>query len=104
MGKNIGKNTSKNLSGKYNQQLLDHAKHSAADALKSSSKRLIKKTAETTGDLMGNKILWNKLRGSQKSPKSSTQTFTNEHDKEIPEEIYIFLEGRQKIIHELRLK
>ena len=43
MGKNIGKNTSKNLSGKYNQQLLDHAKHSAADALKSSSKRLIKK-------------------------------------------------------------
>ena len=57
MGKNIGKNTSKNLSGKYNQQLLNHAKHSAADALKSSSKRLIKKTAETTGDLMGNKIL-----------------------------------------------
>ena len=58
MGKNIGKNISKNLSGKYNQELLDHAKQFAIDALKTISKRAIKKTAETTGDLTltGNKI------------------------------------------------
>ena len=50
MGKNIGKNTSKNLSGKYSprmlvmhQKLLDHAKKSATDALKTSSKRVIQK-------------------------------------------------------------
>ena len=44
MGKNIGKN--KTLSGKYSQKLLDHAKNSATDALKTTSKRIIKKTGE----------------------------------------------------------
>ena len=36
MGTNIGKNISKCFSGKYSQKLLDHAKTSAADALKTS--------------------------------------------------------------------
>ena len=36
MGKNIGKNRSKNLSGEYSQKLRDHAKHSATDALKTT--------------------------------------------------------------------
>ena len=44
MGKNIGKN--KTLSGKYSQKLLDHAKNSATDALKTTSKRIIQKTGE----------------------------------------------------------
>ena len=39
MGKNIGKNISKNLRGKYSQKLLDHAKKSATDALKTFSKK-----------------------------------------------------------------
>ena len=43
MGKNIDKNTSQNLSSKYSQKLLDHAKHSATDALKTSLKRVILK-------------------------------------------------------------
>ena len=47
MGKNMGKNISKNLTNKYNQILRDNSKHSATDALK---------TAESTGDLIGNKI------------------------------------------------
>ena len=34
MIKNIGKNISKNLSGKYRQKLIDHPKQSATDALK----------------------------------------------------------------------
>ena len=37
--KNIGKNLSKILSGKYCQKLLDHAKKSATDALKTTSKK-----------------------------------------------------------------
>ena len=41
MGKNIGKYISKNLSSKYSQKLLDHAKQSTTDALKSTSKRTI---------------------------------------------------------------
>ena len=50
MGKNIGKNISKSLSGKYSQELLDHAKQSATDALKTSPKRVIQKTAEASGN------------------------------------------------------
>ena len=52
MGKNVGKSISKTLSIKYSQKLLDHAKQSATDALKTTSKRAIQKTAEATGDLM----------------------------------------------------
>ena len=55
MGINIGKSISKNLSCKYSRKVLDQAKQSTADALKTPSKRVIQKTAETTGDLIGNK-------------------------------------------------
>ena len=50
MGKNVSKNNNQNL-GKYNQNLLDYAKQSATDALKTISKRVIPKTAKATGDL-----------------------------------------------------
>ena len=56
MGENIGKTINANLSSKYSQKLLDHAKLSATDILKTASKRAIQKTAETTGYLIGNKI------------------------------------------------
>ena len=65
MGRNIGKNTSKNLSSKYSQKPFDHTKPSATDALKNASKRVIQKTAEANGDLIGNKLL-KKLQESQK--------------------------------------
>ena len=41
MGKHIGKNISKNLSSTYSQKLLDHAKQSTTDLLKTASKRAI---------------------------------------------------------------
>ena len=44
------------MSGKHSQKLLNHAKQSATDALKTSSKILIQKTEEATGDLIGNKV------------------------------------------------
>ena len=44
------------LSNKYGQKLLDSAKKSTTDAIKTASKRGIQKTAETTGDLVDNKI------------------------------------------------
>ena len=44
------------MSGKYSQKLLDLAKHSATNSPKSISKIVIQKTAEGTGDLIGNKI------------------------------------------------
>ena len=56
MGKNIDKSIRKNLRGKNSQRLLDHAKQSATDVLKTASKRAIQKTAKAAGDLIGNKI------------------------------------------------
>ena len=44
------------LSNKYGQKLLDSAKKSTTDAIKTASKREIQKTAKATGDLTGNKI------------------------------------------------
>ena len=41
--KNMRKSTCKNLTSKYNQKLLDYAKQSATDALKTASKRDIKR-------------------------------------------------------------
>ena len=63
--KNMDKIISKSFSGKYSQKLLDYAEKSATDALKAFSKKAIQKTAEATGDLIGNKIVI-KLLGFQK--------------------------------------
>ena len=108
--KNIGKNISKNLSGKYSQgmlatrqTILDCAKQSATDALKTVSKKGIQKTAEVTGDLIGNKISNRITKVSKTSHKTSSETVANEHDKEIPKERYISPEKRQKLLDDLRL-
>ena len=52
----MSRNICQNLSGKYNPKLLDSAKQSATDAIKTASKRATQKAAETTSDLVGNKI------------------------------------------------
>ena len=52
----FAKNIGKSLINKYGQKLLDSAKKSTVDAMKTTSKRAIQKTAEATGDLIGNKI------------------------------------------------
>lgn len=44
MGGNFGKNISKSSSSKYSQKIIDHAKPSATDVLKTVSKRVIQKT------------------------------------------------------------
>ena len=51
---NIGKKISENWSGKYSQNLLDHAKKSATNILKTATKKAIKETAEATGELIDN--------------------------------------------------
>ena len=55
MGFYLSPKTGKSLSNKYGQKLLDSAKISTADAIKTASKRASQKTAEATGDLIGNK-------------------------------------------------
>ena len=111
MCKTIGKNISKNLRGKYSpgilalrKKVLDHAKESATDAFKATSKRAIQKAAEATGDLIGKKIAKKITKVSKNSQQNNSETVTNEYDKEIPKERYIPPEERQEIIDELRLK
>ena len=45
----------KNISTKYSPKIVGSAKKSATDAIKTASKRSIKKTAESTVDLIGDK-------------------------------------------------
>ena len=99
MGKNIGKNKNKNLSGKYSRKFLYYAKQSAADVLKTTPKRVILKAAEATGDLMRNKIADRITKVSKNSQQNNSETVTNENDKEIPKERYISPEERQKIMN-----
>ena len=101
--KNIGKTISKNLNSKYNQKLFDHAKKSATDALKTTSKTVIQKTAGASGDLIGKKIADRITEVSKTLPKNNSETITNEHDQELPEERYLSPKERQEIIDELRL-
>ena len=46
----------RSMSNKYGKKLVDTAKKSATDAIKTVSKTAIQKTAEATGYLIGNKI------------------------------------------------
>ena len=97
MGKNISKNVSKSLNSKYSQIFLDHAKHSATDGFKTTSKRVIQKTAEASGDLIGNKIADKIKRVSKTSPQDNLEI-----NEERLREKYISPELRQKIIDDLR--
>ena len=51
--------------------VFDTAKKSAADAIKTASKRAIQKTAEATGDLVGNKIADKITSISKKKPDNN---------------------------------
>ena len=90
----------KNLSNKYGQKLVDTAKKPATDALKIAGKRAIQKTAESSGDLVGNFIA-DKITSISKKPASEPRS--DEVSNEIPKERYISPQERQKIIGQLRL-
>ena len=96
----FAKNICGNVSNKYGQKLVDTAKKSATDALKTTSKRAIRKTVEATGDLVGNKIA-DKITSISKKPAS--EPHSNAASNEMSKERYISPKEQQKIIDELRL-
>ena len=91
----------KSVSNKYGQKLLDSTKKSTTDTIKTASKIVIQKSAEATGELIGNKIADKTTSMSKKSSNNNN----NDEDVEltIHKKIYISLEERQQIINELRL-
>ena len=100
----FAKNVGTHLSNKYSQKLLDTAKKSTADAIKTASKRAIQKTAEETGDLIGNKIV-DKITSTSKKCNEKLPKDETEEDVEVTthKKRYISPKERQQIIDELRL-
>ena len=92
----------RSMSNKYGKKLVDTTKKSAADAIKTASKRAIQKTAEATGGLVGNKIA-DKITNVSK--KSTNKLATIDEDEELTthKKRYISPEERQQIIDKLRL-
>ena len=82
------------LGDKYGKKLIGTATKTGIDAAKTTSKRVVQKTAKATGDLTGNKIA-DKITSIGKS-KEKEKT-------KKPEEIYIPPEKRQQIIDDLKL-
>ena len=81
---------------KYGKKLMDTATKTGIDAGKTASKRVVQKTAEAKGDLIGNGI----------ADKITSIGKLKEKEKEKPketEEMCISLEKRQQIIDDLRL-
>ena len=69
----FAENMGKSLSNKYGQKLLDRAKKSATVAIKPESKRAIQKTAEATGDVIGNKVPYKITSVSKKLPNNNNE-------------------------------
>ena len=68
----------RSMSNKYGKKLVDTAKKSATDAIKTASKRAIQKTAVATSDLIGNKIA-DKITSVYKK-KSNNNNNNNSND------------------------
>ena len=72
---------------------MDTATKTGIDVSKTVSKRLVQKTAEPTGVLIGNKI----------ADKTTSIGKSKEKEKKKAEEIYIPPEKRQQIIDDFKL-
>ena len=79
---------------KYGKRLMDTVTKTGIEAAKTASKGVVRKTAEATGDFIGNKIA-GKITSLGKTE--------NKEKEEERQEIYIPPAKRQEIIYDLRL-
>ena len=93
----------RSMSNKYGKKLVDTAKKSATDAIKTVSKRALPKAAEATGDLVGNKIA-DKITSVSKKSTKKLPTIDEDAELTTTKKRYISPEERQQIIDELRLE
>ena len=103
----FAKNMVKSLSNKYGLKLLDTAKKSTTDAIKTAWKRTIQKTAEAIGDLISNNIV-NKITSKSKKPVKELPNNDEREEENVEitthKKRYLSPEERQQIIDELRLE
>ena len=93
--------TGANFNSKYGKKLTDTATKTGKDFAAIAGKKIVYKSAEATGDLIGNKIADKITSASKKSQNEEIQS--NEVNNEISKERYISPKERQKIVDELRL-
>ena len=93
--------TGTNFHNKYGKKLTDIAIKAGKDFATIVGKKIVHKSAEATGDLIGNKIADKITSASKKSHNEEIQS--NKVNNEILKERYISPKERQKIIDELRL-
>ena len=87
----FAKDMGKRLSNKYGQKHLDSAKKSTTDTIKTASERAVQKTAEATGDLIGNKIA-DKI--TSVSEKSAKELHNNDETEEQVERVTPYLQKK----------
>ena len=86
------------VSNKYDKKILDKSIDTSKDFVKIAGKKLLHKSAEATGEMIGNKV-------ADRITKSSRNKAQKEDDKimEETQEIYIPPEKREQIIRDLKL-
>ena len=92
-GKKLMNTATKVGTSKYGKKIVDTTKKQGSEFAKTAGKRIVQGSAETTGDLIGNKIA-DKITSLGKSKNKETSE---------EEEIIIPPEKRQKIINDLTL-
>ena len=88
--------TGTNFNSKYGKILTDTAIKTGKGFATIAGKKIVHKSAEATGDLIGNKI-------ADKITAKPSKRSHDELNNEIPKERYISPKERQKIIDELKL-
>ena len=83
------------------QKIRRYSNKNSKDFATIAGKKTVHKSAEATGDLIGNKIA-DKITSASKKPHNE-EIQSNEVNNEIPKERYISPKERQKLIDELKL-
>ena len=101
IGNEYGKkifDVSKSMKNKYSKKILDNSLSAGKDFAKIAGKKVLTKSAEATGDLIGNKI-------ADRITKSARNKEQKEDDRIMEEiqEIIILPEERKQIIRDLKL-
>ena len=88
--------TSKSMKNKYGKKILDNSLSAGKDFAKIAGKKVLTKSAEATGDLIGNKI-------ADRITKRNKEQKEDDRIMEETQEIIIPPEKREQIIRYLKL-
>ena len=95
----FAKNMGTHLSNKYSQKLLDTARKSTTDPIKTASKRAIQKIAEATGDLIGNKTADKITSVSKKTQYNESEADNNNLKDILKKDTYLQKKGNKLLMN-----